>query len=53
MLFDQRTGKLLGSRDIQLEPGPASEKWQTPGRMLDYWSIVDSGWTEDEPALPR
>ncbi|MDX3102306.1 CU044_5270 family protein [Nonomuraea angiospora] len=53
VLFDQRTGKLLGSRDIQLEPGPDSEKWQVPGRVLDYWSIVDSGWTDAKPALPQ
>ncbi|MEU4511991.1 CU044_5270 family protein [Nonomuraea wenchangensis] len=53
VLFDQRTGKLLGSRDIQLEPGPDSEKWQVPGRVLDYWAVVDSGWTDARPALPR
>ncbi|MER6943214.1 CU044_5270 family protein [Nonomuraea sp. NPDC000554] len=53
VLFDQRTGKLLGSRDIQLEPGPDSEKWQVTGRVLHYWSIVDSGWTDAKPALPK
>ncbi|NRQ39892.1 hypothetical protein HII36_49900 [Nonomuraea sp. NN258] len=26
LLFDQKTGKVLGSRDIQLEPGPESQK---------------------------
>ncbi|MGA4990227.1 CU044_5270 family protein [Nonomuraea bangladeshensis] len=53
VLFDQRTGELLGSRDIQLEPGPDSEKWQVTGRVLDYWAIVDSGWTDARPVLPR
>ncbi|MGI5156289.1 CU044_5270 family protein [Microbispora sp. CA-102843] len=52
VLFDQRTGKLLGSCDIQLEPGPDSEKWQVPGRMLNYWLVVDSGWSDAEPTLP-
>ncbi|MGN9842326.1 hypothetical protein ACTMTI_29810 [Nonomuraea sp. H19] len=52
VLFDQRTGKVLGSRDVQLEPGPNSEKWQVPGRMLGYWLVVDSGWTDAKPALP-
>lgn len=52
VLFDQRTGELLGSRSIQLEPGPDSEKWQVPGRTLDYWLVVDSGWTDTEPTLP-
>lgn len=53
VLFDQRTGKLLGSRDIQLERGLDSEKWQVPGRVLDHWLIVDSGWTGAQPVLPR
>ncbi|MFF0773418.1 hypothetical protein ACFYUK_31310 [Nonomuraea wenchangensis] len=53
VLFDQRTGELLGSRDILLEPGPDSEKWQVTGRVLDYWAIVDSGWTDARPVLPR
>ncbi|MEV0830009.1 CU044_5270 family protein [Nonomuraea rubra] len=52
VLFDQRTGRLLGSRDLQLEPGPDSEEWQVPGRVLNYWAIVDSGWTGAKPALP-
>ncbi|NUP17894.1 MAG: CU044_5270 family protein [Streptomyces sp.] len=52
VLFDQRTGKVLGSRDVQLEPGPNSEKWQVPGRMLDYWVILDSGWSNARPTLP-
>ncbi|MFI6988316.1 CU044_5270 family protein [Nonomuraea wenchangensis] len=52
VLFDQRTGKLLGGRDIQLEPGPDSETWQAPGRVLDYWAVVDSGWSDAQPVLP-
>ncbi|KAB8188427.1 hypothetical protein FH608_044095 [Nonomuraea phyllanthi] len=52
VLFDQRTGQVLGSRDIQLQPGADSEKWQVPGRMLDYWLVLDSGWSNAEPALP-
>ncbi|WP_214318441.1 CU044_5270 family protein [Nonomuraea sediminis] len=52
VFFDQRTGKALGSRDIQLEQGPNSEKWQVPGRMLDYWLILDSGWNDTRPTLP-
>ncbi|GAA2205961.1 hypothetical protein GCM10009850_014190 [Nonomuraea monospora] len=53
VLFDQRTGELLGSRDVQLTPGPDSEEWQVPGRVLDYWSIVDSGWTDHQPGVPN
>jgi hypothetical protein len=53
VLFDQRTGQLLGSRDIQIEPGPDSKKWQVPGRVLNYWLIVDSGWTSAKPVLPK
>ncbi|MET7463723.1 CU044_5270 family protein [Nonomuraea sp. NPDC005501] len=53
VLFDQRAGKLLGSRDIQLEPGPDSQKWQVPGRVLGYSSIVASGWTDAQPTLPK
>lgn len=53
VLFDQRTGEVLGSRDILLEPGPDSETWQVPGRILHYWLIVDSGWTDTKPTLPK
>ncbi|MCK2215000.1 CU044_5270 family protein [Actinomadura sp. ATCC 31491] len=52
VLFDQRTGELLGSRDIQLKPGRNSQKWQVPGRMLDYWLVVDAGWSDTRPVLP-
>ncbi|MEV4475022.1 CU044_5270 family protein [Nonomuraea sp. NPDC049504] len=52
VLFDQRTGKVLGRRHVQLEPGPNSEKWQVPGRTLDSWLIMDSGWSDAKPALP-
>ncbi len=52
VLFDQRTGKVLGSRDIQLQPGANSEKWQVSGRMLDYWAVLDSGWSNAKPTLP-
>jgi hypothetical protein len=52
VLFDQRTGMVLGSRDIQLEPGPDSQKWQVPGRMLDSRLVVDAGWSDAEPTLP-
>ncbi|MFI6743782.1 CU044_5270 family protein [Nonomuraea sp. NPDC050451] len=52
VFFDQRTGKVLGNRDVQLKPGPDSEKWQVPGRMLDYWMVVDSGWDDARPDLP-
>ncbi|MFI7135661.1 hypothetical protein ACIBQ1_59135 [Nonomuraea sp. NPDC050153] len=52
VFFDQRTGKLLGRRDVQLEPGPDSEKWQVPGRTLDNWLVVDSGWNDTRPSLP-
>ncbi|MFD1547687.1 CU044_5270 family protein, partial [Nonomuraea guangzhouensis] len=52
VFFDQRTGNVLGSRDIQLEPGPDSKKWQVPGRMLDSWVAVDSGWKDTRPTLP-
>ncbi|MGW2158501.1 CU044_5270 family protein [Nonomuraea sp. NPDC001699] len=53
VLFDPRTGKLLGRRDLQLEPGPDSEKWQVTGKVLDYLAIADSGWTDAVPAPPE
>ncbi|MFI6179975.1 hypothetical protein ACIA8R_30850 [Nonomuraea sp. NPDC051191] len=53
VLFDPRTGKLLGHRDLQLEPGPDSEKWQVTGKVLDYLAIVESGWTDAVPAPPE
>ncbi|WP_132627566.1 hypothetical protein [Nonomuraea mesophila] len=52
LLFDQKTGKVLGSRDIQLEPGPKSQKWQAPGRMLSYRAVLDAGWSNTKPAPP-
>ncbi|WP_188191977.1 CU044_5270 family protein [Nonomuraea sp. SYSU D8015] len=52
LLFDQRTGKVLGSRDILQKPGPDSQAWQVPGRILGYWLILDSGWTDANPHLP-
>ncbi|MEU4225280.1 CU044_5270 family protein [Nonomuraea sp. NPDC026600] len=51
-LFDQRTGKVLGSRDIQLEPGPNSQKWKVPGRTLGYRAVLDSGWSNAKPTPP-
>ncbi|MEU6794628.1 hypothetical protein ABZ907_23250 [Nonomuraea wenchangensis] len=29
------------------------DEWQVTGRVLDYWAIVDSGWTDARPVLPR
>ncbi|MEW9554953.1 CU044_5270 family protein [Nonomuraea sp. NPDC050783] len=52
LIFDQRTGKVLGSRDILKKPGPDSQSWQAPGRILGYWLIVDSGWADTRPKLP-
>jgi hypothetical protein len=52
VLFDQKTGKVLGSRDIQLEPGPKSQKWQVPGRTLSYRAVLDTGWSNAKPTPP-
>ncbi|GAA4981871.1 hypothetical protein HD597_003996 [Nonomuraea thailandensis] len=52
LIFDQRTGRVLGSRDILQKPGPDSQSWQVPGRVLQYWLVVDSGWTDTKPNLP-
>jgi hypothetical protein len=52
LLFDQRTGKVLGIRDTLQKPGPDSQAWQVPGRILGYSMILESGWTDAEPHLP-
>ncbi|WP_433518316.1 CU044_5270 family protein [Nonomuraea sp. CA-143628] len=52
VLFDQRTGNVLGSRNVQLEPGHNSQKWQVPGRTLAYQAVLDSGWSNAKPSPP-
>ncbi|MEV0162583.1 CU044_5270 family protein [Nonomuraea fuscirosea] len=52
VLFDRQAGKVLGSRDTQLVPGPDSETWQVPGRVLNYRAVLDVGWSDAKPALP-
>ncbi|NJP93154.1 hypothetical protein HCN51_27535 [Nonomuraea sp. FMUSA5-5] len=52
LIFDRRTGQVLGSREVLQERGPDSQSWQVPGRVLQYWLIVDSGWTDTKPKLP-
>ncbi|WP_433465906.1 hypothetical protein [Spirillospora sp. CA-128828] len=51
ILFDPKTGQLLGSRRVLTRPGGAY-KAQAPGFVINYWLVRDSGWTDTKPKPP-
>ncbi|SEG38340.1 hypothetical protein SAMN05444920_102806 [Nonomuraea solani] len=53
LVFDQETGAVLGSRDTMVKPGPKAQEWQVPGRVVNDWLVLGSGWTDTKPGLPE
>ncbi|MFB4302112.1 hypothetical protein [Actinomadura sp. NTSP31] len=51
IMFDPRTGELLGGRDVLTRPGGAYRS-QRPGFVINYWLVRSSGWTDAKPKPP-
>ncbi|MBO2465801.1 hypothetical protein [Actinomadura violacea] len=51
LMFDPRTGELLGGRSVLARPGGAYRS-QAPGFVIDYELVRSSGWTDTRPKPP-